>query len=287
MKKVIGLLKLIRPVNCLLMAFAVVVGATLVIGGSLQNYSESILLGSATGFLLCGAAMVINDYYDREIDSINEPNRPIPSGVVCPTEALVFASALTLIGLVIAFLTGRVPNWGCLVVASLSWIITMLYVTRGKKMGLLGNLMVSSCVVVPLIYGAFVVEASIHSITVIFVTIIFLSNVGREITKGIVDVQGDRSNDIKTIAVLFGEKKASIIAAIFFISAISVTPIPTFLGLVSYWYAPFVVVTDVGLVTVSIHLVMNPSKENARRVKNQVLFWYFTGLLAFIAGAFS
>lgn len=268
------------------MGFAVVVGAVLAGGEYLPNHLQGLLLGSSTSFLLCGAAMVINDYYDREIDAINEPMRPIPEGTISPIEALVFASVLTSIGLSIAVLTGRVPNWQCLALAIISWVITVLYVTWGKEKGLLGNLMVSTCVSVPFIYGAFVVEAGLLSATAIFVAIVFLSNTGREITKGIVDVQGDKCNDIRTVAVLFGEKKASIVAVFFYLSAVFLTPVPLLLEIVSFWYIPFVVLADVGLVVASLLLVLNPSKENARTIKNRCLLWFFTGLLAFVAGAF-
>ena len=285
MKKVMGFTKLIRPINCLLMGFAVVVGVALAGGENVPIYPTRLLLGFSTSFLLCGAAMVINDYYDREIDAINEPMRPIPEGTISPTEALVFASVLTVIGLSVAVLTGRVPNWQCLTLAIISWLITILYVTKGKEAGLLGNLMVSTCISVPFIYGAFVVEAGLLSTTVIFVAIIFLSNTGREITKGIVDVQGDKCNDIRTVAVSFGEKKASIVAAFFYLSAVLLTPIPLLLDIVSFWYVPFVVLTDVGMIVASLLLVLNPSKENARTTKNRNLLWFFTGLLAFVVGA--
>lgn len=251
----------------------------------MPNHPQALLLGFSTSFLLCGAAMVINDYYDREIDAINEPKRPIPEGTISPIEALVFASVLTSIGLSVAVLTGRVPNWQCLTLAITSWMITVLYVTKGKEKGLLGNLMVSTCISVPFIYGALVVEAALLLTTTIFVAIVFLSNTGREITKGIVDLQGDKCNDIRTVAVLFGEKKASIVAAFFHLSAVLLTPVPLLLEIVSLWYIPFVVLTDVGMVASSLLLVLNPSRENARTTKNQSLLWFFTGLLAFVVGA--
>jgi geranylgeranylglycerol-phosphate geranylgeranyltransferase len=269
-----------------LVGFAVVVGATFAVGGSLVNFVEPTLFGFTTGFLICAAAMVINDYYDREIDAINEPSRPIPSGVIRPFEALVVASILTCSGMIIAAFTGVVPNWSCLAVAFIAWTITMLYVTKGKKLGLPGNLMVSCCMVIPLIYGSVIMNATFFS-TTIFATMVFLANTGREITKGIVDVKGDRSNNIQTIAVLFGARKASIVAAFFFLLAISITPLPPLLGVVSFWYNPFAVITDFGLTIGSILLILNPSKENARRIKNSELFWFFTGLMAFVAGSFN
>src|SRR5271157_2405888 len=66
---------------------------------------QSAALGFSTGFTLAAASMVINDYYDRQIDAINEPNRPIPSGLIKPNYALWFASILTVVGFVTSYLT--------------------------------------------------------------------------------------------------------------------------------------------------------------------------------------
>ncbi len=102
MNKLSGFIRLIRPVNCLMMGFAVLVGAVLANPqlGSLNWLN--ILFGFLTGFTFCAAAMVINDYYDRKIDAINEPNRPIPSGTVKPKEALAFMAGLIFVGFIFA-----------------------------------------------------------------------------------------------------------------------------------------------------------------------------------------
>ena len=92
MGKLTGFLQIIRPLNCLMMGFAVIVGASLV---STLNLTLNLLFGFVTSFALTAASMVINDYYDREIDAINEPNRPIPRGDVSPKEALIFALILS------------------------------------------------------------------------------------------------------------------------------------------------------------------------------------------------
>jgi 4-hydroxybenzoate polyprenyltransferase len=105
-----------------------------------------------------------------------------------------------------------------------------------------------------------------------------------EITKGIVDVQGDKAKNIQTLAVRYGERNAAIAATIFFLSAVFLTPIPRLLNLVSLWFIPFVTVTDFGLATSSFLLLKNYSRENARKIKNTVLLWFIVGLLAFIVG---
>ena len=265
-----------------MVGFAVIVGAALVGREFFTQQLQSLLFGFSTGFFLTGATMAINDYYDREIDAVNEPRRPIPSGMVSPIEALTYASVLTIIG----FLAALATNLQCLAIAFIAWLIFVLYTTVGKRTGFLGNLMVSACISIPFIYGSFLVGVGLQQAVGVFVAIVFLSNTGREVTKGIVDVQGDRRNHIGTVAVLYGEQRAAVVGAALYLSAVVLTPLPWFWGIVSFWFLPFVVLTDMGLVLSSVLLVLNPSRENARRVKNRSLLWFSTGLLAFIAGTF-
>jgi geranylgeranylglycerol-phosphate geranylgeranyltransferase len=278
MGKPSGFLRLIRPLNCLMMGFAVIVGASLV---SPLNFSISLLLGFITSFTLTGASMAINDYYDREIDAINEPNRPIPSGAVTPKEALFLAFVLSLVGFTAALMT----NISCLIVAVIAWIVSVTYITEGKRTGLPGNFLVSACVVIPFIYGGFVVE-KLELPIILFAAIAFLSNTGREVTKGIVDVEGDKSQNVRTIAVLCGERTAAVASSFFFFLAVSLSPLPWLWNLVSDWFLPFVILTDIGLIVSSISLLRDYSRKNARRVKNLILVWLTIGLLAFIAGTF-
>lgn len=280
MGKAKALVRLIRPVNCVMMGFAVIVGAALADRGISAQQFQNLLLGFSTGFFLTGATMAVNDYYDREIDAVNEPKRPIPSGAVDPREALALAIALTLVG----FLAAAATNWQCLVLAAASWAVFVLYTTKGKRTGFLGNLMVSTCIAVPFVYGGFVVAEGLTPAVGVFVAIVFLSNTGREVTKGIVDLEGDREKNIRTVAVLHGEKKAALVAAALHIFAVSLTPVPWVLGMVFFWYLPFVALTDMGLILSSVLLLLNPSRENAKRIKNRELAWFLSGLLAFIAG---
>jgi len=262
------------------MGFAVIVGAVL----SLQFSSVlwlNLFYGFVTGFMLTAASMTINDYYDREIDAINEPNRPIPSDLIKPKEALAFAFILTTIGFAAAYLTSLF----CFFIAVIAWMVFVTYTTVGKRSGLPGNFLVSICVSIPLIYGSYAVAATIESNVLIFASMIFLSITGREITKGIVDVKGDKVQNVKTLAVRYGEEAAAVVAMLFYVSAVLLSPIPWFLKLVSWWFIPLVAITDFGLVVSSFMLFKDHSRENARKVKNMVLLWSIFGLLAFVTGA--
>jgi geranylgeranylglycerol-phosphate geranylgeranyltransferase len=264
-----------------MMGFAVVVGAALASPTGVKASWLNVAYGFVTGFMLTAASMAINDYYDRDIDAVNEPSRPIPSGAVRPKSTLVFASMLTLVGFAVACLISLY----CLLTAVAAWMFFSVYTIVGKQSGLPGNLLVSVCVAIPFIYGSTVVLSSVSLNVWLFVSMVFLSNTGREITKGIVDIQGDKAQNVKTVAVRYGEKRAAVAAASFYLSAVSLSLLPWVVSIVSIWFLPFVLTTDIGLVASSYTLLMNHSRENARKVKKAVLLWFMFGLFSFIAGA--
>ncbi len=283
MGKVNGFLRLMRPVNCAIMGFAVLVGAVLANPQFSSVDWLGVFYGFITGFMLTAASMTINDYYDRAIDTINEPSRPIPSGAVSAKAALAFVVVLSAVGFAFAFLASIL----CLAVAVISWMIVTSYVTVGKRSGLPGNFLVSACVAIPFIYGSITVTSQVQLNVVLFAVMAFLSNTGREITKGIVDVKGDQAESVKTLAVCYGERAAAVAAAVFYLTAVALTPLPWHLGIVSFWFIPFVAVTDIGFAVSSVLLLRDYSRKNARRIKNMVLLWFILGLLAFVFGAFS
>jgi geranylgeranylglycerol-phosphate geranylgeranyltransferase len=283
MNKLGGFIRLMRPLNCAMMGFAVLVGAILANPALGSLNWLNLLYGFLTGFTFCAAAMVINDYYDRKIDAINEPQRPLPSGLIKPKEALAFMTFLVVAGFVFALL---VAPYGlqCFVVAAISLVITATYLTVGKRSGLPGNFLVSACVAIPFIYGSITALGTVGLNVLLFASMAFLSNTGREITKGIVDTKGDQAEGIKTLAVRFGEKTAAAVAVVFYLSAVALTPVTWFLGIVGIWFIPFVLVTDIGLIVCSVILLRDHSREKARKIKKIVLYLFIVGLLAYIFG---
>jgi len=284
MRKAFEFLRLIRPLNCIMMGVAVLAGAFVVRADVPSSLSDALLkfaLGFLTAFTLSGASMAINDYWDRDIDKINEPSRPIPGGVISPVEGLIFAAVLTLIGFIAAILISPL----CLFIAVVSWIISVSYNTKGKGTGLPGNFLVSSCVAVPFFYGSFIVRERPELSALIFAVLAFLSNTGREVMKGIVDIQGDRTRNIKTIAISHGERTAAYVGSTFYVLASGLSFLPVYFGLVSLWFLPFVLFADVGFVASSVMLIRDHSRENAKRIKNLALLWMSFVLLAIITGS--
>jgi len=279
-QKAYAFFEIIRPINCLMIGFGVVIGEIIALNGRLILVPATV--GFLVAFFLMAATMVLNDYHDIEIDRINNPRRPIPSGMVSPREALSYSFLLAIIGLVFAAFT----NMSGFIVAAFALGLMMYYNTRGKRTGFFGNILVSICVALPFVYGGIVVN-SVKPILGLFSIMAFLSNLGREVTKGVMDVDGDASKGVKTIAVLHGSSKASRIAALFFSLAVLISPIPIIFNMISTLYIPLVAVADVGFIASSIVFVKNPSRSNAKTVKSLALIWMTIGLAAFVAGSYN
>lgn len=276
-RKIVSLVSMMRLPNCAMIGFAVIVGELI---ASTTVPVRSAIYGFMAGFLLLAASMVLNDYFDREIDAINEPTRPIPAGVIKPTEAFSFALILGAIGFWFAANTG-IPT---LIIAFASVIIMILYNSSIKKTGLLGNAFVSTNVAIPFVYGGFVVASPTWSLG-IFSLLAFLSSMGREIIKGIVDVSGDTAKGVKSVAATRGTAQAAKYGAALFIAAVGLSALPLLLGLVSYYYIPLVAICDIGFLLTAYSLLTNSSPKNAKRSKNYVLVWMTFGMLAFLIGA--
>ncbi|MCJ7721557.1 hypothetical protein MUO98_04035, partial [Candidatus Bathyarchaeota archaeon] len=80
------------------------------------------------------------------------------------------------------------------------------------------------------------------------------------------------------------ERTAAIIAAIFSLLAVSLSPLPWIWGIVSNWFLLPVILTDLGLIGSSVLLLRDYSRTNAKKIKSLSLTWFVTGLLAFTLG---
>jgi geranylgeranylglycerol-phosphate geranylgeranyltransferase len=261
-----------------MIGFSVIVGE--IIAATPFFSGQAALYGFLTGFLLLASSMVLNDYSDRDVDAINEPERPIPSGNVKPTQAMSFAVVLCALGFLSASQTGV---W-TLIVAGFSMVVAAAYNFKFKKTGLPGNALVSANVALPFIYGGLVVGRQ-TSLLLVFATLAFISSMGREVVKGIVDVTGDASKGIQSVAVKMGNAYAAKQGAALFLMAVGLSAVPIALGVVSNYYIPLVIISDIGFALTSYSIVTNPSARNAKRNKKYALLWMLFGLLAFVFGA--
>ena len=277
--KTSGFFEIARIPNCFMMGLAVLVGEFMTLGPAMRAYSA--VIGFLVGFTLVAGSMAVNDILDKEIDQINTPSRPIPSGRVSKTEAAAFAAITLGVGLCLAFALSAVN----LLIAILAVTLMFYYNRFGKKTGLPGNAAVSANLAIPFIFGGAV--GGISSILYVFASIAFLAGMGREIVKGMADIVGDSKRGVKTLAVSRGLGIASKTGALFFVMAVLLSAIPIILRMVSWLYVPIVLACDLGFLYSAYSIVMDHSPKNAVRSKNQALVWMLLGLIAFIAGGFA
>lgn len=120
-----GFLSLTRPMNSIVAGLAAVV-AYLIATGSL--IPETVFLFAIVA-LITAAGNSINDFFDADIDAINRPDRPIPSGAVSRIYAQGFAITLFLLGIFLSFFTNAL----CIGITVVNSLILVAYAAKLKK----------------------------------------------------------------------------------------------------------------------------------------------------------
>lgn len=187
-------LRLIRPLNCIMAAFAVYIGYCISIGELGFEFLTAYAMISA--FLICGAGQAINDYFDREIDKDKAPDKPIPSGNIKAKSALNFSLLLFFAGLVFAWSINREAA----VIAIAFTALLIVYAAYLGNYKYLGNWVVAAGTAFTLIFGASVTQnyfpAAYLAIAALF------ANVPREITKDFEDLSADQGNKVSLPMIL-------------------------------------------------------------------------------------
>jgi len=275
-------ISIVRPVNCAMIGFAVIVGYFVSKPGSVS--AEAIGLGFVTGFAICAFSMVVNDYYDIEVDRVNQPTRPLPSGQVSKRGAGGIAVFMLVVGFVA---TGLLVNVGAVLIVALYSLLAWLYDFRAKKYGLAGNLVVASSLAIPFIYGGVISGGQVlDSLLLFMASTSFLAGVGREVVKAMADVPGDQKRGVRSYASVHGMKAAAALGAVFFLLAVVTSVLPLVLIPVSVFYKVGVVLPDAAFVYLAYRILTHTDVKGALSVKKTALMGMLVGLIVFIGGAF-
>ena len=276
--KLSGFIQLFRPELPFAAAVCVVLGEIVALGGFPPL--RPILLGFACGFFLSGTALVMNDYFDLEVDRINAPERPLPSGKVTPVEVVLFAIVTALLGLASAFAIS-VP---ALVLGILFWAIGFLYNWKFKQTGLPGNLMVSASVAVTFILGGMAVGQPWNKIVWFFGLQAFLIDLGEEIAGDAMDMEGDQKRGSKSIAIRKGKNFALRISSFIFALVVLNSFIPYVLGWLGIGYLVLVCVMDLAVLYFTTRLLKSQTPEAGRFFMRRIYLVTLFGMLAYIVG---
>jgi geranylgeranylglycerol-phosphate geranylgeranyltransferase len=276
--KLVGLIQLFRPELPFAAGVCVALGEFIALG-KFPTF-QVIFWGFACGFFLSGTALVLNDYFDLEVDRINAPERPLPSGKVSPREAVIVSILAALLGLMAA----SAINLPALVLSILFWAIGFLYNWKYKQSGLLGNLMVSSSVAITFILGGIAVGKPWSKPVWTFGLIAFFIDLGEEIAGDAMDMQGDQKRGSKSIAIKIGKTFALRISGFLFLLVILISFIPFALGWFGIGYLIMVSIMAVAVFYFTIKLVMSRTPKEGRRFMRWIYLTAIFGMLAFIIG---
>jgi geranylgeranylglycerol-phosphate geranylgeranyltransferase len=276
MDQIKGLYKLGRPLTTLSGVLAVFLGGYVADTGAWGN----IFLAGLTTLLISAAANAWNDYLDVEIDRINQPQRPLPAGKVSLRAARWFSFVLTMLSLV----TASFINLPAFLIALICNAILYIYSLRLKSTVLLGNATVATVSALSAIFGG--VAAGNVVPTLWLALIIFMGIMGREVLKTMADYEGDLSQRCRTVATVWGRRKARVIFYILAAATLIVMMLPYLTG---YYGPAYAYIVAFGVYPVVLYIMLRVSRERTgyqlERMSQLMKYDYLIWFLAVVVGS--
>ena len=263
----------IRVVNCLMAAFASLIGIFVSKVPLAYGITSSAVLAFVAVFLITAGGNVTNDYFDIDIDRVNKPRRALPSVLITQRNALVYALALLLFGVAASLLINLV----CFGLAALNAVLLVLYSWKLKRSVLIGNLLIGYLTGSIFLFGG----AAVHSFLVpgvLFVSAM-LAITSREVVKDIEDIAGDRRAGASTLPIRYGVPFSLATAAFFMLAAVAISPLPFVTGTFGSLYLVIVIAADVILLCGT---AISPSAPG--RASTVIKYGMVAVLLAYVVG---
>jgi geranylgeranylglycerol-phosphate geranylgeranyltransferase len=237
-----GFIAITRPINSFVAGLAAIV-AYLIDTGTLLP--ESLLLFFIVA-LITAAGNTINDFFDAEIDAINRPDRPIPSGAVSRGAARGFAVTLFLAGILVSFFTNPL----CIGIAIFNTLLLIAYAAKLKSTPLIGNIVVAYLSASIFLFGGALngLDGLVRIIPIAAIT--FFAMLSRELLKDAEDVEGDRAGGADTVPIRIGIKKTSEFALIATVLAVAASFIPYFWW--GAWYLGGIIAVDIIIILAAL-----------------------------------
>ncbi|MDI9633033.1 MAG: geranylgeranylglycerol-phosphate geranylgeranyltransferase [Methanolinea sp.] len=221
-----GYVRLVRPLNAVVAGIAGIIGY-IIATGSLEPTNIWIFL---VVFLVTAGGNAINDYCDVEIDRINRPDRPIPSGEVNRASVPVYSAALFLSGIAASF----AMNYLCVAIAALNSALLVWYAVSLKRTAGAGNAAISYLTASIFVFGAASAGAGAVVRVIPLAVVTFLAMLARELWKDAEDLEGDAAAGASTLPVRMGIKPVVRLGFAFLAGAIAASLLPAL-----WWGLPY------------------------------------------------
>ncbi|WP_413717522.1 chlorophyll synthase ChlG [Silicimonas sp. MF1-12-2] len=228
------------------------------------------------GPLVCGMSQAANDWCDRHVDAINEPNRPIPSGRVPAPWALAVAIGMSVLALFVGRLLGP-WGFGATVVAVFAAWAYSLPPIRLKRSGWWGPGLVGlSYETLPWFTGAAVLSLGAPSFPVVVVAILYgIGAHGIMTLNDFKALEGDRATGVRSLPVVVGPEVAAKIAC-----TVMALPQMLVIVLLFIWGRPFFALA----VTAALLLQFGAMRVLFRDPKGKAPWYNATGVSLYVTG---
>ena len=228
------------------------------------------------GPLICATSQAVNDWYDRHVDAINEPNRPIPSGRIPGKWGLYIAIVWTILSLALAALLGPWVFYAAALGLVLAWVYSAPPL-RLKQNGWWGNSAVAICYEgLPWFTGAAVMAASLPDWRVIVLALLYSFGAHGIMTlNDFKSVEGDQRMGVHSLPVQLGVDRAVRLAC-WVMATPQVIVIALLLSWERPWHAAIVGLLLLGQCALMVRLLKDPRGQAA---------WYnATGTTLYVFG---
>lgn len=222
------LARLTRFEHALMLAFAVLIAETVVLG-HLPQPSLIIALSLIVPILSEMGAFALNDYLDIETDRLNrKTGRPLVKGTISPGFALHFSIIMLILSTAAALLI----NTMAFAIAIIFNLLAIAYNWKLKDLPLMGNIYIGLTMAIPFIFGNFVVSSELSMLALILALLGLIAGIAREIIKSVQDMEGDiKARRSRTLPVVIGKGPSTTIAILLYLLFIPLSLSPFTLDL--------------------------------------------------------
>ena len=276
MPSLISLLELIKPVTWFPPMWAFLCGVVSV--GALNSNNTILILSGLllAGPLVCGMSLAVNDWCDRHVDAINQPERPIPSGRVSAGWGFFTGIIMSATSIIFAYYLGSLIFFATIIGVLAAWLYSLEPI-RLNRSPIFGPGVVAICYEgLPWFTGAAIFTISLPNKEVLIVLSLYaLGAHGIMTMNDFKATKGDKLLGINSLPVILGRKPATLVACL-----IMLFPQLIVMSLFYFWESLILAITLAVCVLLQslsmIFLIRDPEK-------NTPLF-NMTGVLLYIAG---
>lgn len=193
----------------------------------------NLVLGTLMAATLNAASNALNQIYDLEVDRVNKPHRPLPSGRLSMSAAWTLTWIFAVLALVLAWLV----DVQCFILASAAAVFTSIYSVpplRTKARGAWANITIAIPRGVLLKVAGWSCVKTVVAPEPWFIGLIFgLFLLGASSTKDFADLEGDRAGGCRTLPVIYGVRTAAWMISPFFVFPFLLMPVGALTGLLT------------------------------------------------------